>query len=158
MPIRWCSGYGQIRACSYYTGLLLLFNLRFYFSGTFENLSQLERDKAHPSMSLMQRIADLFKVEVGDLYEKVPEGILEKEPGQSPKIVPIPPQATDEMMRALFKDLAPRLASATTRLAMNLDQLDTGQVEDVLMWGMNLIKVADTIQREGADARSSQAF
>jgi hypothetical protein len=41
---------------------------------------------------------------------------------------------------------------------MNLDQLDTGQVEDLLMWGMNLIKVADTIQREGADARSSQAF
>jgi transcriptional regulator with XRE-family HTH domain len=125
---------------------------------TVKHYSQLERDKAHPSVSLMQRIANVFGVEVRDLYEKVPEGILEKEPGQPPRIVPIPPQATDEMMRALFKDLAPRLASATTRLAMNLDQLNTGQVEDVLMWGMNLIKVADTIQREGANARSSQVF
>jgi hypothetical protein len=83
---------------------------------------------------------------------------LKRSKHQKGTIVPIPPQATEEMMRALFKDLAPRLASATARLAMNLDQLDTGQIEDVLMWGMSLIQVADTIQHNGANVRSSQAF
>jgi transcriptional regulator with XRE-family HTH domain len=125
---------------------------------TVKHYSQLERDKAHASMSLMQRIANLFGVEVWELYEKIPEVLAEKEPGKPPRIFPIPSQPTEEMMRALFKDLAPRLASAATRLAINLDRLDAAQVEDVLLWGMSLINLADTIQREGGNAHSGQSF
>lgn len=114
---------------------------------TVKHYSQMERNKAHPSMTLLQKIADLFEVEVKSLYdEKIPEMIPEKEPGEAAGLVPFDLPAGKK--RGLFKDMAPRLASATVDLLMRLDLLDDGQVDQALQWGMGLVKMAKTIHEE----------
>ena len=113
---------------------------------TVKHYSQLERNKAQPSMALLEKIAELFEVEVWDLYEKPPSG----DTRQLSK--PRQPQfSSSKNQRLLFKDLAPRLTSATTHLALHLDRLDDGQVERVLQCGMELISMASAIGHNAAD-------
>ena len=39
-----------------------------------KHYSQLERNRAQPSMGLLQKVAELFKVKVPELYEEVTAG------------------------------------------------------------------------------------
>jgi transcriptional regulator with XRE-family HTH domain len=109
---------------------------------TVKHYSQLERNKAQPSMALLEKIAELFEVEVWDLYEKPPSKATKQlsKPGELEF-------GSGKNQRLLFKDLAPRLTSATTRLALHLDRLDDAQVEQALQCGMELISMAATINQ-----------
>lgn len=109
---------------------------------TVKHYSQLERNKAQPSMALLEKIADLFEVEVWDLYERPPSGDAKhlSKPGELLL-------NSGNNQRLLFKDLAPRLTSATTHLALHLDRLDDAQVERALQCGMELISMAATINQ-----------
>jgi transcriptional regulator with XRE-family HTH domain len=124
---------------------------------TVKHYSQMERDKAHPSSTLLQKIAALFEVEVRDLYDFRPRGEEESAtaPAQEPSrssIVEVGPGKR----RLLFKDLAPRLAYATASLTVHLDRLDDGQVEQALRCSLDLIQMAETIrQEENTNARSA---
>lgn len=109
-----------------------------------KHYSQLERNKAQPSMGLLQRIADVFKVKVPELYETAPaeeaeQALQAKGPGLG----------AGKNQRVLFKDLAPQLAAATTNLALHLDQLDDVQVEQALRCGMELVNMAAVIHEDG---------
>lgn len=113
---------------------------------TVKHYSQLERNKAQPSMSLLEKIAELFEVEVWDLYEKPPSGNT-RQPSK-----PRGPQfSSSKNQRLLFKDLAPRLTSATTQLALHLDRLDDAQVEQALQCGMELISMTSAISQNATD-------
>ncbi|MHC1744033.1 MAG: helix-turn-helix transcriptional regulator [Syntrophobacteraceae bacterium] len=116
---------------------------------TVKHYSQMERNKAHPSMTLLQKIADLFEVEVRELYESTPRGEMEsaKATARAPSRIPISDVAAGKR-RLLFKDLAPQLAYATASLTVHLDQLDDGQVEQALRCGMDLIQMAEMIRQE----------
>jgi transcriptional regulator with XRE-family HTH domain len=113
---------------------------------TVKHYSQLERNKAQPSMALLEKIAELFEVEVWDLYEKPPSGGARQlaTPGKLEF-------GAGKNQRLLFKDLAPRLTSATTRLALHLDRLDDAQVEQALQCGMELISIASAINHNATN-------
>jgi transcriptional regulator with XRE-family HTH domain len=112
-----------------------------------KHYSQLERNKAQPSMGLLQRIADVFKVKVPDLYEEVPAEQLEQETQATG-----PALGAGKNQRVLFKDLAPQLAAATTNLALHLDQLDDAQVDQVLRSGMELVNMAAIVHLDVKNA------
>ena len=97
-------------------------------------------------MALLEKIAELFEVEVWDLYEKPPSGNARQlsKPGE-------PQFSSGRNQRLLFKDLAPRLTSAITRLALHLDRLDDAQVEQALQCGMELISMAAAISQNASD-------
>ena len=113
---------------------------------TVKHYSQLERNKAQPSMALLEKIAELFEVEVWDLYEKPPSGVAKQlsNPGELQF-------SSVKNQRLLFKDLAPRLTAATTQLALHLDRLNDAQVEQVLQCGMDLISMASAITENATD-------
>ncbi len=124
---------------------------------TVKHYSQMERNKAHPSMTLLQKTADLFEVEVRELYESTPRGEVEsvKVAALAPPKIPTISDVAAGKRRLLFKDLAPRLAYATASLTVHLDRLDDGQVEQALRCGMDLIQMAETIRQEAErNARS----
>lgn len=114
---------------------------------TVKHYSQLERNKAQPSMALLQKTADLFQVDVWELYEKTPSGAVEHALRRSDL-----GSGAGKSQRMLFKDLAPRLASATTSLALHLDRLDDSQVEHALQCGMELISMASDIHQNAKNA------
>lgn len=96
-------------------------------------------------MTLLGRIAELFEVEVWDLYEKPPSG------NASQPAKPRESQlGSGKNQRLLFKDLAPRFTSATTQLALHLDRLNDAQVEQALQCGMELISMASAISQNAA--------
>ena len=110
-----------------------------------KHYSQLERNKAQPSMGLLRRIADLFEVKLPELYEKAPA-----EDSEPPLEANGPGGlGAGKNQRRLFKDLAPQLAAATTTLALRLDQLDDVQVEQALRCGMDLVSLAAVIHEDG---------
>ncbi len=97
-------------------------------------------------MALLEKIAELFEVEVWDLYEKPPSGNTRQvsRPGE-------PQFSSGKNQRLLFKDLAPRFTSATTQLALHLDRLNDAQVEQVLQCGMDLISMASALTQNATD-------
>lgn len=113
---------------------------------TVKHYSQLERNKAQPSMSLLEKIAELFEVEVWDLYEKPPSGNARQLSKQGEMQF-----SSGKNQRLLFMDLAPRLTSAITRLALHLDRLDDAQVEQALQCGMEVISIASAISQNSTD-------
>jgi transcriptional regulator with XRE-family HTH domain len=112
-----------------------------------KHYSQLERNKAQPSMGLLHRIADVFKVKIPDLYEEAPAEQPEQETqAQGPAL------GVGKNQRVLFKDLAPQLAAAATNLALHLDQLDDVQVEQALRSGMELVNMAAIVHLDVKNA------
>jgi putative transcriptional regulator len=110
-----------------------------------KHYSQLERNKAQPSMGLLRRIADLFEVKLPELYEKAPA----EDSEQQLEAIGPGGLGAGKNQRRLFKDLAPQLAAATTTLALHLDQLDDVQVEQALRCGMELVSLAAVIHEDG---------
>jgi len=102
-----------------------------------KHYSQLERNRAQPSMGLLQKVAELFKVKVPELYEEVPEEQSDRASQAKGSTL-----GAAKNKRVLFKELAPQLAAATTNLALHLDQLNDTQVEQALQFGKELVSIA----------------